>query len=390
MDGQWQGYQLPEDLRMLKSTVREFVQSEIVPLERELDPEAISLPEEEYRRLAAKTKAMGLWNLGLPVEYGGGGFNTFGMTVLQEEMVQHRNGLYGAGYGAFGRAPQPLILQYGTDDQKERFVWPVLREERTSGFMAITEPSGGSDPAGAIRTHAVRDGDDWVLNGSKVFISGALEEDHGIVFARTDPQSKRGITCFIIEKGMAGFTWQPIPVIRPYYPAQLFFDNVRIPARNVLGEVNRAWDMLANKLLARARIPYSAANLGVAVAAQRLAVAYAKERSTFGAPLASRQAIQWMLVDSDIEIRACRWLVWEAAWKYDEGDPNFRLEASIAKVYSSEVLGHVVDRAVQVHGGYGVSKWLPLERWYREARVRRIGEGPSEVQRMLIARYVLA
>ena len=146
--------------------------------------------------------------------------------------------------------------------------------------------------------------------------------------------------------------------------------------------------ILADKLLSRLRIPYAAANLGVSVAAHRMAVEYSKTRETFGAPLASRQAIQWMLVDSEVEIRACRWLIWEAAWKFDAGE-DYRQEASIAKLYSAEALGRVVDRSIQIHGGYGVSRWLPLERWYREARIRRLGEGPSEIQRIVIAREML-
>lgn len=382
----YEGYVLPEPLRMLKQTVREYIQNEIVPLERELDPDAIELPPEPFQRLSRKVKAMGLWCPGVPQEYGGAGLNCFWETVIHEEMVQHRAGLYLPAYHTFGHPPPSVAWEYGTPEQIEEFVKPTVEGRRRS-FFAITEPSGGSDPARAIRTTARRDGDDWVLNGTKVFISGALQADWGLVFARTDPQSRRGISCFIVEKGMPGFSWQPIPVIRPYYPAQLFFQDVRVPHRYLLGEVHKGWDILATRLLARGRIPYSAANLGVAVAAQGMAVEYAQKRETFGAPLATRQAIQWMLVDSEMEIRACRWLVWEAAWKYDSGE-DFRMEAAMAKVFSSEVLMRVVDRAVQVHGGYGVSKWLPLERWYREARIRRIGEGPSEVMRMLIARYL--
>jgi len=283
--------------------------------------------------------------------------------------------------------PPPEIIWQGSEYLIETYGMPTVRGEQR-GWYAITEPSGGSDPARAIQTRAVRDGDDWVINGSKVFISGAPWGDWGIVFARTDPERRRGITAFIVENKWPGFTMNPIPVMRAYYPAELFFDDLRVPNCNVLGEVDGGWDLLANKLLARQRIPYAAANLGVSVIAHRMAVEYPKTRETFGAPLATRQAIQWMLVDSEIEIRACRWLLWEAAWKYDAGE-DFRQEASIAKLYSSEVLGHVVDRSIQIHGGYGVSKWLPFERWYREARIRRIGEGPTEVQRMVIAREIL-
>ncbi|MBI2872292.1 MAG: acyl-CoA dehydrogenase family protein [Chloroflexi bacterium] len=384
----YEGYVLPEALRLLKQTVQDYVQKEIIALERELDPEAIELPPEHFQQLSKKVQQMGLWCWEVPERYGGQGFNCFWDAVLSEDAVQHRAGLYLPGYGTFGSPPQPVAYEYGTPEQIETYVVPTIQGSRAS-FFAITEPSGGSDPARAIRTTAVRDGDDWVINGSKIFISGALQADWGIVFTRTDPQSRRGITCFIVEKGTPGFTVQPVPVIRPWYPTQLFFQDVRVPDRNRLGEVNGGWNILANRLLGRGRIPYSAANLGVSVAAHRMAVEYAQTRETFGALLSSRQAIQWMLVDNEVEIAACRWLVWQAAWRFDAGE-EFRKEAAMAKLFSSEMLGRVVDRAVQVHGGYGVSKWLPLERWYREARVRRIGEGPSEVMRMLIARYLFS
>jgi len=379
-------YQLPEELRMARNLLKDYIQHEIIPLEQVLDQDAISLPDEDFNRLTPMTKEMGLWCMGVAEEYGGAGLSLFAQAVIDEEMVQHRAGLYRPAYSTMGSSP-PEVIWMGTDEQIETYGLPTVRGER-KGWFAITEPSGGSDPARAIQTRAVRDGDDWIINGSKIFISGAPWNDWGIVFARTDPNSRRGITAFIVENDWPGFSLNPIPVLRSYYPAQLFFDDLRVPNRNVLGEVDNGWDLLANKLLARGRIPYSAANLGVAVIAQRMAVEYSKTRETFGAPLASRQAIQWMLVDSEIEIRACRWLIWEAAWKYDAGE-DFRQEGSIAKLYSSEILGQVVDRSIQIHGGYGVSKWLPLERWYREARIRRVGEGPSEVQRIVIAREIL-
>jgi len=207
-----------------------------------------------------------------------------------------------------------------------------------------------------------------------------------VVFARTDKAKGRvGISCFIVEHGTPGFTAKPFKVIRTSaVPTDVVFEDCSIPAENLVGQEGQGLE-LAFDLLVKQRFPYSACNLGVAVAAHRMAIAYAKERSTFGAKLAERQAIQWMLADAEVEIRAARWLIWEGAWKADRGE-DARVEASIAKLYSSEVLGRVVDAAVQIHGGYGVSKEFPLERWYREARVRRIGEGPSEVHRMVIAR----
>jgi acyl-CoA dehydrogenase len=225
-----------------------------------------------------------------------------------------------------------------------------------------------------------------VLNGRKVFISSAHNGKWGVVFARTSKDKGRaGISCFILEPGTPGFTATPIRTIRTQsIPNDVVFEDCELPADALVGAEGQGLD-LAFDLLVKNRFPYSACNLGVAVAAHRMAIAHAKQRSTFGAPLSQRQAIQWMLADAEVELRACRWLIWEGAWKADRGE-DARVEASIAKLYSSEVLGRVIDAAVQIHGGYGVSKEFPLERWYREARVRRIGEGPSEVHRMVIAR----
>ena len=378
------GFKLPDELRILSEQIRRFIKEEIVPLEQRIDPDAPSIPDEDFERLSAKTKAAGLWALGAPEEYGGGGLDTFSVCVALEEMSQHRMGLYSPGCGTFGRYPPPAIWA-GSKAQIEKYAVPTIREG-VKTFFAITEPSGGSDPAGAIQTRAEKRGDHWVLNGRKVFISRAHDAPWGIVFARTDKgKGRAGISCFILEKGTPGFTATPIRTIRTSaIPNDVVFEDCEIPAENLIGQEGQGLD-LAFDLLVKNRFPYSACNLGIAVAAYKMAVEHAKHRSTFGAPLSQRQAIQWMLADALVEIRATRWLIWEGAWKADRGE-DARVEASIAKLYSSEVLGRVIDAAVQIHGGYGVSKEFPLERWYREARVRRIGEGPSEVHRMVIAR----
>jgi acyl-CoA dehydrogenase len=378
------GFTLPEELRHLRDQVRRFIREEIIPLEQRLDPDAPGIPDEDFERLAAKTKAAGLWALGAPEEHGGGGLDTFSMSVILEEMSQHRMGLYAPGCGVFGRYPPPAIWA-GSKEQIAKYAVPTVREGWRT-FFAITEPSGGSDPAGAIQTRAERRGDRWVLNGRKVFISNAHNAKWGIVFARTSKEKGRaGISCFIVEPGIPGFTAKPIRTIRTQsIPNDVVFEDCELPGDALVGQEGQGLD-LAFDLLVKNRFPYSACNLGVAVAAHRMAIEHAKQRSTFGAPLSTRQAIQWMLADAEVEIRACRWLIWEGAWKADRGE-DARVEASIAKLYSSEVLGRVIDAAVQIHGGYGVSKEFPLERWYREARVRRIGEGPSEVHRMVIAR----
>ena len=370
---------------MLQTWMREYLRKEILPLETTMDPEAITIPGEEYERLSKKTQEAGMWNLNIPEEYGGAGLDCFTMTVLMEEMSQHRNGLYNTCYGTVGRSV-PNIVFSGTGEQIEKFAIPTLNGQRKGTFFAITEPTGGSDPARAIQTTAVRDGDKWVLNGTKVFISGAGTANWGIIFARTG-EGRGGISAFIVETDTPGFKASPIYVMRPSYPYEVSLMNCRIPYENLLGEEGKGFE-LVTALLGKARFPYSAANLGVAVAAHRMAVNYAKKREVFGRTLDQKQGIQWMLADSEVDIRSARWLIWEGAWKVDRGE-DYRQEASIAKLVSSEVLGRVIDRAVQIHGAYGVSKELPLERWYREARIRRIGEGPSEVHRFVISRNIL-
>ena len=381
------GYQLPPELIALRENVRRIIKDEVIPAEARVDPDAAEIEEDDYWRIARKVQAAGMWCMGSPIQYGGGGLSLFEMCVLMEEMCQHRGGLYNPGAGVFGRTPPPVIWG-GTEEQIQKYAVRTLTDA-TYTFFAITEPSGGSDPAGAIQCRAVRDGDHYVLNGQKIFISHAHEAEWGVVFTRTDPSAGRGgITAFIIEKGTPGFSAKPFKTLRTAaLPNVVHFEDCRIPVAQRLGPEGGGLSLCMD-LLTGLRFPYSACNVGVAVAALRMAIDYSKQRKTFGEMLSRRQAIQWMLADSEVEIRAARWLIWEGAWKSDRKE-DARMEASIAKLYSSEVLGRVVDRAVQIHGGYGVSKEFPLERWYRESRIRRIGEGPSEVHRMVIARNLL-
>ncbi len=377
-----------EEQRLIVDQVRRFVAEEIVPLEADLDPDADELEAADKARLIELTRAMGLFGLDIPPEYGGPDIDIVTRTLLAIEMSQHRAGLYAPCYGTFGGAG--LAQLYEADEaQKDRYLYPTLRGEK-SGFFALTEPSGGSDPARAIQTRAVADGADWILNGAKLFISGADRADYGIVFARTDPEKGRnGITCFIVDTDNPGFHVRRIvhTLRSAKYATELQFEDMRISGANVLGEVNRGF-AIANDRLSRQRIPYAASCIGVAVKAQAMAIDYAKIRETFGGPLATRQSIQWMIVDNEIDIRTSRWLTLEAAAKAHRGEA-FRKEAALAKLVASEAAGRVVDRAMQIHGGMGVTKDLPLERWFREMRIRRIGEGPSEVQRLIIIRDIL-
>jgi acyl-CoA dehydrogenase len=380
--------ELSDEQKLIVAQVRRLVREEILPLEAKLDPDASELPPEDFARLSAKVKEMGFWGLDIPAEYGGPGIDLVTRTLMAIEMAQHRAGLYAPCYGVFGGAGLAQLYE-ANEDQKQRYLYPTLRGEKR-GFFGLTEPSGGSDPARAIQTRAVRDGTDWVLNGSKVFISGADRAQYGLVFARTDAGKGRdGVTCFIVDTDMPGFHVRRIvhTLRSTNYATELQFEDLRVPQANVLGEVNRGF-AIANDRLSRQRIPYAAACIGIAVKAQEMAIDYAKLRDTFGAKLATRQAIQWMIVDNEIDIRTSLWLTLAAAQKADRGEP-FRTDAAMAKLVASEAGGRVVDRAMQIHGGYGMTKDLPLERWYREMRIRRVGEGPSEVQRLIIARDLL-
>jgi alkylation response protein AidB-like acyl-CoA dehydrogenase len=381
-------FQLTDEQRMIVDMVRRFVRDEIVPLEADLDPDADTLPKEHRDRLVGIVKEMGLFGLGIPPEYGGPDIDLVTHTLVAMEISQHRAGLYAPCYDVFGGAGLAQLFE-ANEDQKERYLYPTLRGEMQT-FFGLTEPSGGSDPARAIQTRAVKDGDDWIINGAKIFISNADKADYGLVFARTDPDKGRaGVTAFIVETDWPGFHVRRIvhTLRQARYATELQFEDLRVPQANVLGEVNGGF-AIANDRLSRQRIPYSAACVGVAIKAQELALEYAKMRETFGAPLATRQSIQWMLVDNEIDIRTARWLTLDAADKANRGEPS-RTEAAMAKLVGSESGGRVVDRCMQIHGGYGVTKDLPFERWYREMRIRRIGEGPSEVQRHIIARDMI-
>jgi acyl-CoA dehydrogenase len=383
-------YGFSDELQLLQLTVRRFVKNEILPVEKPLDPDAIEFPEHEVRRLQEKTKAMGMFQPSAPEEYGGAGLDFFSNTVFMEEVSKHRQGLYNAGGGVFGHAVVP-ILYGGSKAQKEKYLRPCVQGEMR-GCFAITEPSGGSDPARAIRTRAKKTEKGWVINGSKIWITHAKQAQFVTVFVRTDdgPIGIRGeITCFIVETGTPGYTISnPIPVIRPEAPYELSFEDCLVPEEQMLGERGGGFELLKS-LLTQNRIPYSGQCVGVAQEALEMAAAYSKIRETFGKPLSERQAIQWMLADSALELHAARLVTYNAARVRSENKP-FDIESSMAKLLASETALRVVDRAIQIHGGMGLAKEMPLERWYRELRTRLIGEGPSEVHRMVISRDILS
>ncbi|MBI4190095.1 MAG: acyl-CoA dehydrogenase family protein [Betaproteobacteria bacterium] len=379
-------WELPEELRMVRETVRRFMENDVKPAEDQVPHDAYELPESLFRPLSDKARTLGLWGYRFPKQYGGGGLNLLGQAVLAEEAAKCRMGINIPACGAFGLdVPSPIFR--GSQQQIERYAIPAIQAGKRV-YIAISEPSGGSDPARAIRLKAVRRGNSYVLNGQKMWIGAAASAEWGLVFARTDPGAGRGgISCFIVDKNVKGLTMRPIPVIRSLSPYEMFFDNVEVPEENRLGEEGQGF-ALCDKFVVESRIPFSAGCIGVAKAALRIATEWAKTRETFNSKLADKQAIQWMLADSEMELRAARLLVWQAAWKCDLGQ-DAKIDSSIAKVAATETASRVVDRAIQIMGGLGVSKELPLERWYRELRVRRISEGPSEVHRMVVARHIL-
>lgn len=379
-------WELPEELVQIRDTVRRFMASEVRPIEDTVPHDAYSLPPDKLQQLRARARELGLWCYRTPAEYGGAGLSLLGQAVVAEEAAKCRMGAYQAACGAFGADP-PNVIWSGTPHQIAKYGLPAVAAGKRT-FVAISEASGGSDPARSIKTRAVRDGDHYVLNGTKMWITAAEGADWGVVFARTGEDTSRGgISSFIVEGGTPGLSFKPIPVIRSWSPFEVHFDNVRIPVENRLGEEGEGFK-LAENWLVETRVPYAAATLGVAQAALDLAVDWAKQRQTFGSRLADKQSIQWMLADSEIEIRAARLLTYQAAWMADLGR-NLKIDASIAKLTATETAGRVIDRCVQIFGALGVAKEMPLERWYRELRIRRLGEGPSEVQRMVVARHLL-
>jgi acyl-CoA dehydrogenase len=379
-------WELPEELRMIRDTVRRFMQQEVKPAEDRLEHDAYELPKATLHELQKKARALGLWCLRTPQEFGGAGLSLLGQAVTAEETAKCRMGAYVPACGAFGSDP-PNAAFLGSPFQIEKYAQPAVdRGEKV--FVAISEASGGSDPARSIQTRAVLRGDRYILNGSKMWITGAAGAQWGLVFARTGASGDRGgISCFIVDGNAPGMSVRPIKVIRSYSPYEMTFVDVEVPVENRLGEEGQGFQM-CEKWLVEGRVPYAAGTLGVAQAALEIAIDWARERKTFNSTLADKQAIQWMLADSEIELRAARLLVYQAAWKGDLGQ-DMKLESSIAKVFATETAGRVIDRCVQILGAMGVAAELPLERWYRELRIKRIGEGPSEVQRMVVARSLL-
>jgi len=380
------GFGLPDDLWMLAGVVGDFVQGEIRPVEDQLPADAREIPRARLAPLQAKAREAGLWCLEAPRQYGGGGLSAFQSVVVTEQAAKHRFCFPLPGAGAFGFSP-PVVLYHGSAEQIERYVVPTI-EQAWSSFTAISEPTGGSDPARAIRTTAVRRDERYVLNGRKMWATNADDARYGVVYARTDPDAGRlGISALIVEAGTPGMHVTPVPVLRDHWSTEVTFDDCEIPVENLIGEEGQGFQ-LAQEWLVRGRLHYAAQAVGVAEEALRMAVEWARQRETFGAPLASRQAVQFAIADARVEINAARHLTWDAAYAHDHGE-DARSKASIAKLYGTEMGFRVVDAMMQILGGMGMARELPLEGWFRALRVARVVEGPSEIHRYLLAREIL-
>lgn len=378
---------LTEEQEMVQKTIRKFVEKELMPLENEVlrrEREGKpSLPEGKLQELRLKAKEAGFWGINTPEEYGGADLGQMMLALVYMEVSKTFVPF------TFGGSADN-ILYYANEEQKNKYLIPTINGEKKSCF-AMTEPGAGSDTTN-IRMTAVKDGGEWVLNGEKTFITGGNEADFVMAIAITDKEKHQstkgrdGVTCFIVDRDM-GWRSEYIDTMGEWGPAALVFDNVRVPEENILGELHGGYK-LGLEWIGFARWVVGARAVGMGERLLQMAIDYAKERVTFGKPIAERQAIQWQIADSAVEIEAARWLVLNAAWTLDQGEDNRHL-ASIAKLYGANMGNNVVDRVMQIHGGMGYTRELPIERWYREARLWRIYDGTDEIQRMIIARNLI-
>jgi butyryl-CoA dehydrogenase len=376
-------FELNEEQRLVRDMVRDFAQQELAPHAAEVD-KTEEFPAENIRKMAE----LGLLGLPYPEQYGGGGGDYLSFAIAVEEVARAcgSTALIYAAHVSLGCGP---IYYFGTEEHKQKWL-PRLCSGKGLGAFGLTEPEAGSD-AGSTRTIAVRDGDSYVLNGSKMWITSGAIADVVIATAKTDPAAgTRGISCFLVEKDTPGFIPgknEPKMGLKGSVTSALSFEECRVPASNLLGREGEGFRQMLITLDG-GRISIGAMALGLAQAALDQATRYAKERKQFGQPIASFQALQWMIADMATEIDAARLLIYRAAAMKDAGQP-FSTEAAMAKLYASETAERAAFKALQIHGGYGYSREYPVERIYRDQRLCSIGEGTSEIQRLVIARQVL-
>ncbi len=376
-------FELTEEQRLVRDMVRDLAQKELAPRAAEVD-KTEEFPAKNIQKMAD----LGLLGLPYPEKYGGGGGDYLSYAIAVEEVARAcgSTALIYAAHVSLGCGP---IYYFGSEEQKQKWL-PHLCSGRGLGAFGLTEPEAGSD-AGSTRTVAVRDGDCYVLNGSKMWITSGAIADVIVATAKTDPQAgTRGISCFLVEKGTPGFIPgknEPKMGLKGSVTSALTFEDCRVPVSNLLGQEGEGFKQMLITLDA-GRISIGAMALGLAQAALDQATRYARERRQFDQPIANFQAIQWMIADMATEIDAARLLIYRAAALKDAGRP-FGKEAAMAKLYASETAERAAFKAVQIHGGYGYSREYPVERIYRDQRLCSIGEGTSEIQRLVIARQVL-
>jgi len=375
--------QLTEEQKMIQKMARDFAEKHVAPIAAEMDEKG-EVPFDNIRRMAE----LGFLGLTAPEEYGGVGADTVSYVIALEEISKAcastavvmavQNSLVNHG-----------LVKFGTEEQRQKYLTRLAAGELVGAF-ALTEPGAGTDSA-TQRTMAIRDGDSYVITGNKHFITNGAFADVVILFTMTDKEKgNRGITAFIVEKGTPGFSVgkeEHKMGIRATNTTELIFEECRVPAENRLGDEGQGFK-IAMIVLDAGRIGIGAQACGIAQAALDASVEYAKTREQFGRPIAKFQAIQWMLADMATQIEAARLLTYSAALKKDSG-VRYSKEASMAKLFSSETVVWVTNRAIQIHGGYGYMKEYPLERYYRDAKITELYEGTSEVQRLVIAGQLL-
>ena len=378
-------YDLSTEQEMIRKEIRKFAEKEIAPLAMDLDEQELFSPE-----LTKKMGEIGLFGMFVSEEYGGQGLDYISYIIAVEELARI-DGSQAATIAAGNSLGIGPIYYFGTEQQKEKYLPDLCTGKKLWGF-GLTEPSAGSD-AGASKTVAVKDGDDWILNGSKIFITNAAcELSAGVTVQAITGQREGGrpeYTCFLVEQGSKGYKALPMHkklMWRASNTAELFFDDVRVPAENVLGNQGDGFQQML-KTLDGGRLSIGAMGLGGAQGAYDLALAYAKKREQFGRPISKFQAIAFKLADAAIELECARNLLYKACWLRNQNRP-FQKEAAMAKVYCSELMGRVADNAVQIHGGYGLMKEYNVERFFRDQKLLDIGEGTSEIQRLVISRYI--
>jgi acyl-CoA dehydrogenase len=378
-------FELPEELKLLQNTVRTFVDRELIPIEM-TSMDGPDLRADVRADLERKAKELGLWLLDVPTEYGGQGLSLLGLVVVWEQLSRSV-ALPPRGPGVFGPDVKPILFSL-SPAQKEKYLFPVLRGEKTTAF-AQSEPDAGSDP-GAMRTTAVRQGDHYVINGYKRWITKAERADFLQLVAATDRAkgSRGGLSMFLVDTDTPGVTVvRRTPTMMSDMPCEIALDDVKVPAENLIGKEGEGM-RLAQSWITAGRLYQACRGLGVASRCLELAIGYAKQRVTFGAPLAERQAVQFMIADSFTEHRMTQLLVYSLAARAEAGSAS-RHESYMAKIAGTELGFRVADRCLQIHGGMGLATEMPISQMWRDARSFMITEGPVEVMRMVLAREIL-